>query len=253
MWNAEQYERFKAERSLPFFDLLGLVRRGQPIKRVVDLGCGTGQLTATLHETLGAGETLGIDSSAEMLAKAPKVTGLTFQRDDIESFQPGETFDVVFSNAALQWVPDHRALFARLAGWLGPGGQLAVQMPANFDHPSHVVAEDVALEAPFAEALGGWRRGERLLPVEDYARLLSSLGFVEQRVRLEVYAHRLPSRADVVEWVKGTLLTDYKKRLSAELYERFLERYRQVLLPQLEDTAPYLYPFKRVLLWAARA
>src|SRR5207249_7925375 len=132
-------------------------------------------------------------------------------------------------------------------------GQLAVQMPANFDHPSHVVAAEVAAEAPFREALGGRSHEQRpVLPVEEYALLLERLGYAEQQVCLQVYGHRLAARDEVVEWVKGTLLTDYQRRLPAELYARFVARYRERLLPALEDTRPYFFTFKRVLLWAQR-
>jgi trans-aconitate 2-methyltransferase len=161
-------------------------------------------------------------------------------------------YDLVFSNAALHWIPDHPALFARLTRALSPEGQLAVQVPANHDHLSHRVAAQVAAEAPFREALQGFVLVPSVLPPEAYAALLDSLGYREQQVRLQVYGHRLPARDDVVEWVKGTTLTDYEKRMPAELYPAFLDRYREQLLPQLLDTRPYFFPFKRVLLWARR-
>ena len=124
-------------------------------------------------------------------------------------------------------------------------------LPANFDHPAHVVAAEVAGEAPFRDALGGHARsGRAVLRPEEYALLLERLGYAEQHVRLQVYGHRLAARDEVVEWVKGTLLTDYQRRLPAELYARFVARYRERLLPALEDTRPYFFTFKRVLLWA---
>jgi len=222
--------------------------------RVVDLGCGTGELSARLHHELAAGETLGIDRSEAMLARArPRAEGgLRFEAGDIAAFAARAAYDLVFSNAALHWVDD-TALFARLTAALRPGGQLAVQMPANFDHPSHLVAAQVAGEAPFCDALGGHARaGRAVLPPEEYALLLERLGYAEQHVRLQVYGHRLAARDEVVEWVKGTLLTDYQRRLPAELYARFVARYRERLLPALEDTRPYFFTFKRVLLWAQR-
>jgi trans-aconitate 2-methyltransferase len=126
-------------------------------------------------------------------------------------------------------------------------------MPANFDHPSHVVADEVADEEPFRSALGGWRRLAPIQAPEWYAILLDRLGLSEQHVRLQVYLHHLATRDEVVEWVRGTLLTAYAERLPAELFERFLDRYRVRLLPLLDDGRPYRYPFKRVLLWARRA
>ena len=253
-WDPAQYERFRDERARPFLDLLALVRP-RPGMRVVDLGCGTGELTARLHHELAAGETLGIDRSEAMLARARPLAegGLRFEAGDIAAFAARAAYDLVFSNAALHWVDDHTALFARLTAALRPGGQLAVQMPANFDHPSHVVAAQVAGEAPFCDALGGHARtGRAVLPPEEYALLLERLGYAEQHVRLQVYGHRLAARDEVVEWVKGSLLTDYQRRLPPELYARFVARYRERLLPALEETRPYFFTFKRVLLWAQR-
>jgi trans-aconitate 2-methyltransferase len=254
-WNPTQYNRFQDERSRPFFDILTLVRR-KPAMRVVDLGCGTGELTRNLHRHLQARETLGLDSSQAMLARSLAYTGqgLRFERQEILDFagsDPGG-WDLVFSNAALHWVPLHDHLLRRLTRLLAPGGQLAIQVPANHDHPSHVVAAEVAADAPFREALKGYvRRAPVLLP-EEYAVILDRLGYREQHVRLEVYGHRLESRDEVVEWVKGTLLTAYQERMPEELFPLFLECYRERLLPRLEDTRPYFYPYKRILLWAKR-
>lgn len=253
-WSPAQYERFRDERSKPFFDLLALVRPREGM-RVVDLGCGTGELTRQLHRTLGARETVGIDASEAMLGKSQAFAGdgLRFARSSIEAFRPDGPLDLVFSNAALQWVPDHDALVARIASWLGPGGQLAVQIPSNDDHPAHTVAADVAREAPFRDALGGYVRVFPNLAITAYARLLERLGFEEQHVRMQVYVHRLASRDDVIEWVKGSLLTDYERRMPAELFARFLVRYREALHTVTDDERPYVYPFKRIHFWGIRS
>jgi len=249
-WNPEQYERFHDERSRPFLDLLGLVR-GRPGMRVVDLGCGTGELTRLLHERLQAAETLGLDSSEAMLGGSGAFAdgGLRFERGDIADFLARESYDLVFSNSVLHWLPAHEVLLERLTSALAPGGQLAVQVPANFDHASHVVAAEVASEPPFGAALGDHTHANNVLPPEDYARLLERLGYVEQHVRLQVYGHPLAARDEVVAWVEGSLLTHYRRRLPAALWPPFLARYRERLLPRLEDTRPYFFTFKRVLLW----
>jgi trans-aconitate 2-methyltransferase len=253
-WNPEQYGRFAAERRQPFLDLLALVRP-VPGGRAVDLGCGTGELTRALHERLGLAETLGIDTSEAMLAKAQSIAGhgLRFERGDIAAFEPQRPFDVVFSNAALHWVPDHPKLLERLSHAVSPvGGQLAFQVPANVDHPSHVAAEETANEEPFASELGGSAHPRKVLAPESYSTLLDTLGFSEQTVRLQVYGHRLASREEVVEWVKGSLLTDYERRLPAKLYARFLARYRENLFARLPDERPFFFPFKRILARAVR-
>ncbi len=155
-WNPEAYARFGNERRRPFEDLLMLVAP-IPGGRAVDLGCGSGELTRVLHYRIQASETLGIDSSDAMLAKAARQArdGVRFERGDIEAFSPAGPYDLVFSNAALHWVPDHPALLVRLARTVASGGQLAFQVPDNFDHPSHKAAEEAASREPFLSALGG--------------------------------------------------------------------------------------------------
>ena len=248
-WDPGQYERFKAERAAPFRDLAALVTR-RPGMRVVDLGCGTGELTRELHLALGAAETVGIDTSAEMLAKAPSAPGLRFELGDIAEFDAEGGFDLVFSNAALHWLPDHERLLGRLVRSLKPGGQLAVQVPANHEHPSHVLAHAIAAEAPFLDALDGYRREISVLPPERYAELLYRLGLVERRVRLEVYAHELPDRDAVVEWLKGTTLTDYQGRLDPAMWALYLVRYTERLREVLPDDRPFLFTYPRIFVTA---
>lgn len=257
-WDPDQYERFKAERAAPFYDLLALVRPA-PGGRVVDLGCGTGELTGDLHRRLDAAETVGIDNDPAMLARAAGegMSGVRFEAGDIGRWPAdgAPPVDVVFSNAALQWVPDHRATLGRWAAGVRAGGQLAVQVPTNADHPAHVLARALALEPPFFEAMGGDPPPDPVLSVlapEAYAVFLDELGFADQHVRLQVYGHRLPSTAAVVEWVKGTNLTRFRRALPDDLYEAFLQRYEARLVAELGERAPYFYPFKRILLWARK-
>ncbi|WP_242343550.1 methyltransferase domain-containing protein [Anaeromyxobacter terrae] len=257
VWDPDRYARFADERRAPFLDLLALVepRAGM---RVVDLGCGTGELTRLAHERLGARETVGVDASAAMLERAAASAGggVAFRQGDLAEVDGGP-YDLVLSNAALHWVPDHEALLARLASLLAPGGQLAIQIPANEEHPSHAiaraVARAVAREPDLAALLGGFVRESPVLAPEAYARLLWSLGLPSRRVRVEIYGHALPEPGAVVEWVRGTLLTDYERRLSPEAYARFLERYRARLLATLPDERPFLYTYRRIFLWARRS
>jgi trans-aconitate 2-methyltransferase len=255
VWKPALYGRFRAERSRPFYDLLDLVRP-RPGMRVVDLGCGTGELTADAHRRLGALSTLGVDSSASMLEKAAALAGdgLSFLRGDIATFASpaGEPFDLVLSNAALHWVPGHAALLARLFSAIAPCGQLAVQIPANQGHASHLLAHEVAREEPYRSALRGYVRETPVLEPVRYAEVLRRLGFRDQHVRLQVYVHELSEPGEVVEWVRGTLLTDYEKRMPPELFARYVEEYRSRLLALLPDEHPYLYTYQRILFWAER-
>ena len=254
-WDPARYRRFEEERNQPFFDLLALVRP-VPGGEVVDLGCGDGRLTAMVHEHTGAARTIGIDSSPHMLeeARARATDGLSFELGDIATFSA--TADLLFANASLHWIGGHESLLTRLASCLRPGGQLAVQLPRNADHASHLVVGEVAAEAPFAEAMGGAPPPDPVLGVltpEAYAELLYSLGFAEQHVRLQVYGHVLGSSAEVVEWMRGTSLTRIRSRLPEALFDEFVARYRTRLLERIGEQAPYFFAFKRVLLWAQLA
>lgn len=252
-WNPSQYERFKQERRQPFDDLLASVQ-ARPKMRVVDLGSGTGELTRALHDHLRGANTLGLERSPAMLEASHRFAapGLSFALGDITEWRADGAYDLVFSNAALQWVADHPGLFAHLTRALAPTGQLAVQMPANSDHPSQTVAAAVAREAPFAEALGNFVLESPVLAPERYAELLHRLGFERQHVRLQVYGHMLRSGADVVEWVRGTSLLPYQERLDGRLFETFLGRYRSELAVHVDFDQPYFFAFKRILIWAAR-
>src|SRR5262245_708128 len=255
-WNPQQYEKFKHERERPFFDLMAMVRPS-PAMRVVDLGCGTGKQTRMLHEQLGAQETTGIDRSAKMLEPIRRTAlpeGLRFEVGSIEDF-PGarDPFDLVFSNAALHWVDNHAALIPRLAGALKAGGQLAFQVPAMQDSISHLTAAEIADEQPFRSALGGRHQPPFVLTPVEYARAMYASGFGDPETRLMVYPHVLAGREAVVEWMKGTLLTEYQRHLPADLFESFVERYRSVLVDRLEPARPLFFPYKRILCWGQRA
>jgi trans-aconitate 2-methyltransferase len=256
-WDPAQYDKFAAERAQPFWDLAGLVEDG-PIRRAVDLGCGTGALTAELVARRGITDMLGVDSSAAMLAEAAPHAGshVRFEAGDIFTWTAEGAYDLVFSNAALQWVPDHQAVVARWWAAVAPGGQLAVQLPSNADHASHRVAAEVAAGEPFRSAMAGSPPPDpvaaNVLAPEQYAILLDHLGAERQHVRLQVYGHTLGRSADVVEWVKGTSLTRFTNVLPAELHADFVSAYTDRLLAVIGDRAPYFYPFKRILFWARK-
>lgn len=250
-WDPAQYNRFAAEREEPFWDLAGLL---QPVAapRLVDLGCGDGRLTAALHERIGAARTTGIDSSPEMLAAAEACSTetLAFRRGDLATWSG--TADIVVANASLHWVPDHERV---LSGWragLDPGGQLAVQVPANSDHPSHVVAREVA-EDRLGTAAPVDPVAVNVLALERYAELLDELGFGRQIVRLQVYGHRLASTADVVEWMKGTSLRRFRAVMDDDQWAGYVDEYRRRLLERLGARAPYFFAFKRILMWGRLA
>ena len=247
-WDPSQYNRFADEREQPFWDLVRLLHpTDRPV--TVDLGCGDGRLTAALHERIGATSTLGIDSSRSMIddAAAHATDNVTFELGDIGAWEQPGSCDVVFANASLQWVPDHAAVLGRWVRSLRPGGQIAVQVPSNADQATHRIAAELGAELladPPPDPVA-----HNVLAPEAYARLLDELGCVDQHVRLQVYAHHLPSTSDVVEWVKGTMLTRFKVPLGPDGWDAFVDRFRARLVSELGEHTPYFFPFKRVLLW----
>jgi trans-aconitate 2-methyltransferase len=253
-WNPTQYDKFRREREQPFLDLLALVApTGDP--RVVDLGCGTGALTAIAHQRLHARETIGIDRSERMLERAlshARPDGLRFEVGTIEAFDGRGQYDVILSNSAFHWIDDHAALIARLFDALTSGGQLAFQVPTMHDSIPHLVAEELTTVEPFHSALGGWHRRQPVLTPEAYARILFGVGFTDQQVRLVVYPHVLEGPEAVADWMKGTLLTEYERHLPPELFGRFVERYRARLLEKLDRTRPFFFPYRRILCWGRR-
>jgi len=253
-WNPAQYDLFKHERSQPGRDLIALVEPC-PGGRVLDLGCGTGELTRQLHAHSRAAETLGLDRSARMLHAAQQQTaaGLRFELGDILALPDEPQWDVIFSNAALQWLPDHPTLFARLAQRLNPGGQLAVQVPTMEQHAVHRVAKDVARLPRFAAALDGFMHRLDLPSADAYAELYWRLGFDRPNVRLQIYPHVLPGPEDAVEWIKGTLLTAYENRLDRATFAEFLDEYRRRLLAELPQERPCFFPYQRILMWGRRS
>ncbi len=253
-WDPVQYERFKAQRSQPFWDLVALVDP-DGVERGVDLGCGTGELTAAAADRLDIAELVGVDNSPAMLESASEVASgrVRFEVGDIAAWTSAGDRDLVLANASLQWVPDHPTVLARWVAGLRPGGQLAVQVPSNGDHHSHLASAHVATLEPFASAFGGDPPPDpvvgNVLAPERYSALLYELGIAEPHVRLQVYPHVMPSTESVVEWTKGTSLTRFFKRLPAELHDPFVDAYRAELLARLGHHEPYLFAFKRILMW----
>ena len=252
-WRPGQYNKFRAQRMQPFFDLVALVRPRAGM-RVIDLGCGTGELTALLAEQLPDADVLGVDSSAAMLAEAAPRAGdrLSFRQQDITTLTDCSAYDLVFSHAVFQWAPDNEGLMALILSTLKSGAQIAVQLPKNEEHPSHRLAQEVASEAPFPDLLGGYVRRSEALDLDRYATLLWEHGLREQVCFEKIYGHELATSADVVEWVKGTSLGAYIARLSEADGAAFVAAYRARLLAEIGERSPYFYPFRRMLFWGVK-
>jgi trans-aconitate 2-methyltransferase len=251
VWNPDVYLAFADHRGRPFFDLLSRVGAQNP-RRVVDLGCGPGNLTVTLAQRWPGAIVEAVDSSPEMVAAA-RERGLDATLGGIAEWAPQPDTDVVVSNAALQWVPGHADLMVRWAGELTSGSWIAMQVPGNFDAPSHQAVRDVARSAEFADALADmpWRDADVVGMPTDYAGLLADAG-----CRVDAwettYVHQLSGETPVLDWITGTALTQVRSRLSDDAWQQ----YRQAIIPVLARAYPRradgttFFPFRRVFVVA---
>lgn len=245
-WDPAQYGRFSAERDRPFFDLTARIGASAP-RHVVDVGCGQGHLTATMAWRWPGAVIEGFDSSPEMIADAASVRGVTFSVADARDWQPAGDVDVIVSNAVLQWIPDHQSILARWASELPVGGWLAVQMPGNFDSPSHVLMRGLAGEARWAALLRDVVPGADTVGTpESYAQVLLDAG-LDADVWETTYLHVLHGDDPVLEWIRGTALRPVLAALSPADAEEYAAQLA-VLLRSAYPPGPHgtLYPFRRV-------
>jgi len=233
-WNPALYRRYEDERTRPAQELLARVPLAGAA-HAVDLGCGPGNSTELLVERFPAARVVGIDNSEAMLASArQRLPQAHFAPGDIAGWAPETAPDLIYANAALQWVPDHGTLVPRLFAALAPGGVLAIQMPDNRQEPTHRLMRAVASEAPWAEPIGDADRlRTELLPIGGYYDLLAPLA-ARVDVWHTVYQHPMASAAAIVEWVRGTGLKPFVDRLPADLQASYLAEYER----RVDDAYP---------------
>ncbi|MCW5649613.1 MAG: trans-aconitate 2-methyltransferase [Ramlibacter sp.] len=226
-WDPALYRRYEDERTRPAAELLARVPLVEAA-RVVDLGCGPGNSTELLVHRFPGAEVIGIDNAQAMLDSArQRLPGVRFESGDIAEWEPEVAPDLIYANAALQWVPDHEALVPRLLAALAPGGVLAIQMPDNRDEPSHRLMRELASLAPWKDPIGDYTRLRTdLLPIGAYYDLLAPRA-AQVDVWHTVYQHPMDSAAAIVEWVRSTGLRPFIDPLSADLRARYLEAYEQ--------------------------
>ncbi|MCW2541807.1 MAG: Trans-aconitate 2-methyltransferase [Frankiales bacterium] len=224
-WDPRQYAKFDTERSRPFFDLVGQIRAVSP-RTVVDLGCGPGELTATLADRWTSAEITGLDSSPDMLTQACHYAGdrVRFAQQAAEQFDASGV-DVLVSNALLQWVPGHLELLTRWAGQLAAGGWLAFQVPTNFGSPSHTLMRELAESPTWRPQLGSvLRHADAVAEPDQYLDLLSAAGLATTAWQTS-YLHVLSGPDPVLEWVRGTGLRPVLQKLSTEDAQAFTSEY----------------------------
>ena len=246
-----QYARFSDERSRPFHTLLSRVPE-RDYRRVVDLGCGSGELTRSISDRWPEATVLGLDSSPQMLERAgeyARPTRLDFRLGDIDAYS--DPVDLIFTNAALQWVDSHESLFPRLVSLVQLGGVLAVQMPSSFEQPSHLLLDQTARSGPWADKLSNWRKLQ-VKPLQWYIDLMMSLG-LEVDAWETVYYFVLQGQDPVLQWVKGTSLQPILNLLDQDEQAEFSSVYAAALRTAYpESVAGTIYPFKRIFFVASR-
>lgn len=252
-WNPTQYELFRVARERPGQDLLAAIPPLAP-NQIVDLGCGTGYLTRLLGQNYPHARVTGVDNDRAMLAKAAAdPSGVIWELGDAAQWRSVRPVDLIFSNAALHWLPDHHALFPELAGALANDGVLAVQMPRNFTAPSHRLLLELAKQGPWAEALKGALDHETVLSPDAYYRLLRPHCRQIDIWETE-YLHILSGPDPVLEWVKGTALLPVMARLDEDLAATFRDLYAERLRAAYppERDGHTLFPFRRLFIVARK-
>ncbi|HEX6968709.1 MAG TPA: trans-aconitate 2-methyltransferase [Micromonosporaceae bacterium] len=252
MWDPGTYLRYRDERSRPFYDLVGRILVAQP-RTVVDLGCGPGELTADLARRWPDAAVVGIDSSAEMIARAAATGGdVDFHLADIRDWTPDDRVDVVVCNAVLQWVPEHERLLTRWVRQLAHGSVLAVQVPNNFDAPSHLAVRAVAEQEPYRDDVVPLLRRSPVRDAIGYADLLTAAGCAVDAWET-TYLHLLPAEggADhpVLGWLEGTALRPIRAALgpTSPRWARFRAAVAERLAAAYPVRAGQVYfPFRRV-------
>ena len=215
-WNSEQYLKFKKERTQPSIDLANAIKINNPIN-IIDIGCVQGNSTAVLKKLFPNAHTIGADFSPNMIEKAktdyPDIEFMLFDATkDFEKIE--DKFDIVFSNACIQWVPNHKKLLSDMMCILKPNGVLAVQVPMNFEEPIHKIIAEVITRKEWAEKIGAGRQFHTLKESE-YFDILSDISS-DFTMWKTIYMHRMPSHQSIIEWYKSTGMKEYLAVLSDE-------------------------------------
>ncbi len=252
-WNPELYDRFKDVRYQPFYDLANLIVRTENMK-AIDLGCGTGEQTDILSQKFEDADFVGVDSSAEMLEKSKRFENdrLHFRQGTIEQEVALPTrYDLVFSNAALQWVDEHEVLFPQLMALLDTGGQLAIQMPVQKENILNQILAQLVAEEPYASYLDNWSRDSPVLSMDDYAQLLFDHGLSNIQIFQKVYPIIAENHDALYNFISGTSLIPYLDRLQGDEKQALVNEFKARIAKRFTKL-PAIYAFKRILIYGRK-
>lgn len=254
-WDPDIYERYKAYRDRPALDLMVQIP-DRRFREIWDLGCGAGEHAALLALRHSTARVHGLDSSPDMLRQAKnRQSDVDWVLGGVEDFSPTTPPDLIFTNAALQWLPDHETLFPRLAGLLERGGVFACQMPMAFETQHHAILRETAEEGPWSSLTRDARRINPTPALDDYYGWLSGVcGEVD--LWTTTYLHALEGDDPLVDWMRGTALRPYLDALAQDemLLEAFLEAFRTRIAAAFPPRADgvTLFPFPRLFMVAVR-
>jgi trans-aconitate 2-methyltransferase len=252
-WSAQQYSKFERERTRPVRDLVAAIPAAD-VKYAVDLGCGPGNSTEVLAQRYPHAEVVGMDNAQDMIEAARKrLPSVRFELSEISTWSAQKPCDVILANASLQWLPDHRTLYPRLASQLTEGGSLAVQTPDNLAEPAHLLAAQLGADARWRAKIGAGRHHERH-GVDFYFSLLKPVCRTVDIWRT-TYSHVLQGGPSaVVEWFKATALRPYLGPLNEDEKAEFLEAYTAAIAKAYPayDDGTVLLPFPRLFVVATR-
>lgn len=252
-WNPEVYNQFKDVRYLPFFDLIRFISP-DGLKKAIDIGCGTGEQTHILSERFPDAEFLGIDSSSEMLAQSEafKNKRLSFKRGTVEElYNSTDTWDLIFSNAALQWSDKHEELFPKLLSLLSENGQFAVQMPLQAENMLNQILFQLASEEPYKSLLQNWNRVSPVLSLDEYSKMMFEYGLKDLQISIKVYPIIAENAEKLFQFISGSALIPYLERLEGSAKQQFIEEYKKRIAEKFEKF-PAIYAFKRILLYGRK-
>lgn len=252
-WNPEIYNQFKDIRYQPFYDLMNFITPEEH-QNAIDIGCGTGEQTFILANQLKNAQFLGVDSSEAMLAESKQFVQkrLSFKQATTEDvLESKQKWDLIFSNAALQWSNQHDKLFPKLIALLNPHGQMAIQMPMQSDNVLNQLLLELVDEQPFKSYLNGWKRESPLLSIDEYATIMFHAGLTHMQIIQKVYPIIAEHAQDLLDFISGSALIPYIDRLKGDQKEEFIAEYKKRIDLKF-TTFPAIYPFKRLLLYGRK-
>jgi trans-aconitate 2-methyltransferase len=252
-WNPDVYNQFKNIRFKPFYDLAELITDEGKMNSI-DLGCGTGEQTAILTEKFPNAIFTGIDSSPEMLEKTKALENdrLHFRISTTEEMlEADENWDLIFSNAALQWSDNHHDLFPKLISKLKSGGQLAVQMPYQPGNTLNKILFELAEEKPYRTQLNQWNRPSAVLTIDEYAQILFDSGIEDLNLSQKVYPIIAEDHDTLFNFISGSALIPYLERLDEEQQKAFTTEFKLRISKDFAKL-PAIYSFKRILMYGRK-